>query len=215
MLDTPRHKGLRKKMIAGLQAEGIADQRVLEAMSKVPRHAFLDKAFAELAYENRAFTIGQGQTISHPYTVAYQSALLKTEPGMKVLEIGTGSGYQAAVLAELGVQLYTLERIKPLFEKTKPLLKQLGYAKIKCFHKDGFEGLPALGPYERIIITAAAPEIPKALMDQLAVCGIMIIPLGEGATQKMLRITKVGPQQFEQETLADFSFVPMLKGEIG
>jgi protein-L-isoaspartate(D-aspartate) O-methyltransferase len=214
MLDTPRHKGLRKKMIAGLQAEGIADQRVLEAMSKVPRHAFLDKAFAELAYENRAFTIGQGQTISHPYTVAYQSALLKTEPGMKVLEIGTGSGYQAAVLAELGVQLYTLERIKPLFEKTKPLLKQLGYTKIKCFHKDGFEGLAALGPYDRIIITAAAPEIPKALTDQLAIDGIMIIPLGEGTTQKMLRITKVGPQQFEQETLADFSFVPMLKGEV-
>jgi protein-L-isoaspartate(D-aspartate) O-methyltransferase len=215
MLDTPRHQGLRRKMIAGLQTEGITDQRVLQAMSKVPRHAFLDKAFAELAYENRAFTIGEGQTISHPYTVAYQSALLKTEPGMKVLEIGTGSGYQAAVLAELGVHLYTLERIRPLFEKTKPLLRQLGYTKIKCFHKDGFEGLPALAPFDRIIVTAAAPEMPKSLLEQLSIGGIMILPFGEGAKQKMLRMIRAGKTDFQQETLDEFSFVPMLKGEVG
>lgn len=214
MLDLPRHKGLRKKMIATLAAAGIEDEQVLAAIGRVPRHAFLEQAFTEIAYENRAFPIGEGQTISHPYTVAYQTTLLQLEPGHKVLEIGTGSGYQAAVLAEMGVQLYTLERIRPLYEKTQPLLKALGYTKIRCFHGDGFAGLPALGPFDRIIVTAAAPEIPKTLLAQLKVGGILIIPYGAGKVQKMLRITRQAEQEYEQETLNDFSFVPMLKGKV-
>lgn len=213
MIDTPRHKGLREKLVAQLQAEGIGDLKVLDALRRVPRHAFMDKAFNELAYENRAFSIGQGQTISQPYTVAYQTSLLNLSPGMKVMEIGTGSGYQAAVLAEMDVQLYTLERIQALFEKTKGLLKALGYRKIKCFYGDGFAGLPAFAPFDRIIITAAAPEMPEQLIKQLAIGGVMVIPFGAGDTQQMIRVTKTGAQTYEQEIFDDFKFVPMLKGK--
>jgi protein-L-isoaspartate(D-aspartate) O-methyltransferase len=213
MEDSYRTKGLRRKMVETVKGCGITDQRVLEALLKVPRHVFLDKAFVETAYENRAFSIGEGQTISQPYTVAYQTALLDVKPGDRVLEVGTGSGYQAAILAEMGAQVYTLERIKKLYDRTKSLLKSIGYKQIRCFHADGFEGLPGLAPFDKIIITAAAPEIPEKLKKQLSIGGIMIIPYGEGETQKMIKIVRVSEDAFEQEELDSFSFVPMLKGK--
>lgn len=213
MEDTYRTKGLRKKMVETVKGCGIKDETVLNALMKVPRHVFLDKAFVETAYENRAFSIGEGQTISQPYTVAYQTVLLDIKPGDKVLEVGTGSGYQAAILAEMGAQVYTLERIRKLFDRTRPLLKSMGYKQIRCFHADGFEGLPGLAPFDKIIITAAAPEIPEKLMKQLSIGGIMIIPYGEGGTQKMIKIIRIGEDEYKQEELDDFSFVPMLKGK--
>jgi len=213
MLDSYRHQGLRKKMIAILESEGISDRKVLEAVGRVPRHVFLDKAFTEIAYENRAFPIGEGQTISHPYTVAYQTQLLEIRPGDRILEIGTGSGYQAAVLAEMGAMVYTLERVKALFDRTRPILKSLGYTKIRCFYGDGFAGLPDLAPFDKVIITAAAPEIPETLLKQMRIGGRMIIPHGEGKVQKMLKISRKGEHDYEQETLDDFSFVPMLRGK--
>jgi protein-L-isoaspartate(D-aspartate) O-methyltransferase len=212
MQDDFRHKGLRKKLVQSLREQGIESKAVLEAIERVPRHLFLDKAFTEIAYENRAFPIGKGQTISHPFTVAYQTQLLELKPGMTVLEIGTGSGYQAAVLSEMGVKVYSLERIQYLHEKTQKLLKGIGYTKIRCFHGDGFAGLPELAPYDRILITAAAPEIPQGLLAQMAVGGMMVIPLGEMNVQKMLRIIRQDAHSFQQETFADFSFVPMLRG---
>lgn len=199
-------------MIQILRDKGITDSHVLDAINKVPRHQFLDKAFLEYAYQDRAFAIGRGQTISAPFTVAYQTQLLNLQPGMKVLEIGTGSGYQAAVLAECGVKVYTIERIVALHEKSKDFLKRRGYRNIQFFKGDGFEGLPSFAPYDRILITAAAPEIPATLLSQLGIGGIMVIPLGEGEVQKMQRITKVSDQEFHTEILEDFSFVPMLKG---
>ncbi len=214
MEDTHRHKGLRKKMIAVLKAKGIQDEKVLEAMNRVPRHVFLDKAFVEIAYEDRAFPIGDGQTISHPYTVAYQTQLLEIGFGEKILEIGTGSGYQTAVLAEMGAKIYTIERLKSLYDKTKPILKKLGYRKVRSFYGDGFEGIPDIAPFDKIIITAAAPEIPDAILKQLKIGGRLVIPFGEGEKQKMLVIERVGELDFEQKTLESFSFVPMLRGTI-
>jgi protein-L-isoaspartate(D-aspartate) O-methyltransferase len=199
-------------MIQILREKGITDSLVIEAINKVPRHQFLDKAFLEYAYQDRAFAIGRGQTISAPFTVAYQTQLLNLQPGMKALEIGTGSGYQAAVLAECGVKVYTIERIVALHEKSKDFLKRRGYRNIQFFKGDGFEGLPSFAPYDRILITAAAPEIPSVLLSQLCVGGIMVIPLGEGEVQKMQRITKVTNEEIHTEILEDFSFVPMLKG---
>lgn len=213
MEDSYRTKGLRKKMVETVKACGISNQLVLDALMRVPRHVFLDKAFVETAYENRAFSIGEGQTISQPYTVAYQTTLLNIKPGDKILEVGTGSGYQAAVLAEMGAQVYTLERIRKLYDRTKPLLKSMGYKQIRCFHADGFDGLPGLAPFDKIIVTAAAPEIPEKLMKQLTIGGIMIIPYGEGGTQKMIKIVRTSEDAFQQEELDDFSFVPMLKGK--
>lgn len=214
MNESHRHKGLRRKMISILEAKGIKDKKVLEAMGRVQRHAFLDKAFVEIAYEDRAFPIGDGQTISHPYTVAYQTQLLDIQQGDRILEIGTGSGYQAAVLAEMGANVYTIERIKKLYDKTKPILKELKYRNIMCFYGDGFLGIPELSPFDKIIITAAAPEIPEAILKQLKVGGILIIPYGEGEQQQMLKITRVSEFEFEQKTLDTFSFVPMLRGKI-
>ncbi len=199
-------------MIQILREKGITDSLVIEAINKVPRHQFLDKAFLEYAYQDRAFAIGRGQTISAPFTVAYQTQLLNLQPGMKALEIGTGSGYQAAVLAECGVKVYTIERIVALHEKSKDFLKRRGYRNIQFFKGDGFEGLPSFAPYDRILITAVAPEIPATLLSQLGIGGIMVIPLGEGEVQQMQRITKVSDQEFYTEILEDFSFVPMLKG---
>ncbi len=212
MEDSFRHQGLRRQMIQILREKGITDNQVLKAINSVPRHLFLDKAFLEFAYQDRAFAIGRGQTISAPFTVAYQTQLLQLSPSMKVLEIGTGSGYQAAVLAECGAKVYTIERIVALHEKSKDFLKRRGYKNIQFFKGDGFEGLPSFAPYDRILITAAAPEIPATLLNQLMVGGIMVIPLGEGEVQKMQRITKVSDDDLQTEILEDFSFVPMLKG---
>lgn len=211
--DTYRHKGLRKKLLQTIIAKGITDERVLDAILEVPRHYFLDSAFDEKAYEDIAFPIGEGQTISQPYTVAYQSQLLELKPFQKVLEIGTGSAYQAVVLAELGAQVYTIERQKKLFDANKsfPLLKK--YHSIKFFYGDGFEGLPTYGPFDKVIITAAAPEIPKKLIQQLKPGGIMVLPLGAGDTQQMMRITKLENGALKEEVFDHFSFVPMLGGK--
>ncbi len=211
--DTYRHQGLRRKLVQGIQAKGIGDERVLDALLAVPRHFFLDSAFDEAAYADRAFPIGEKQTISQPYTVAYQSALLQLEPFMKVLEIGTGSGYQAAVLAEMGAQVYTIERQKKLFEVNKRFQYLNKLKSIKCFYGDGFEGLPQFAPFDRIIITAAAPEIPSKLVDQLKPGGIMVLPLGTGNIQQMMRITRLENGALKEEVFDNFSFVPMVGGK--
>src|SRR5919206_60273 len=176
--DTYRHKGLRKKLVETIKQKGITDEKVLGAINKIPRHFFLDSAFDEVAYEDRAFPIAEKQTISQPYTVAYQTQLLEVKPFQKVLEIGTGSAYQACVLAELGTQVYTIERQKKLFDLNKrfDLLKK--YPNIKFFYGDGYQGLPTYGPFDRVLITAAAPEVPQKLIEQLKPGGMMVIPVG-------------------------------------
>ncbi|MEO7924914.1 MAG: protein-L-isoaspartate(D-aspartate) O-methyltransferase [Chitinophagaceae bacterium] len=210
--DTYRHKGLRKKLVQSIHAKGITDDRVLDAVLEVPRHFFLDSAFDEKAYEDKAFPIGEGQTISQPYTVAYQSQLLEVTPFMKVLEIGTGSAYQAVVLAEMGAQVHTIERQKKLFDSNKLFAFLKKYSSIKFFYGDGYEGLPTYAPFDRVIITAAAPEIPQKLVDQLKPGGMMVIPLGAGDMQQMMRITKLENSALKEEVFDHFSFVPMLGG---
>ena len=209
--DTFKHKGLRQQMVDNLRRKGITDEAVLKAMSEVPRHFFLDSALDSLAYEDRALKIGCDQTISHPSTVAMQSQLLALQRGMKVLEIGTGSGYQTAVLCRMGGKVFTIERQKGLFEQTRKLLAEEGF-RAQCFLGDGYQGLS--GSYDRIIVTCGAPEIPMALMAQLKVGGIMVIPLGEDE-QEMLRITKQGENREEWliEKFGTYSFVPMLNGK--
>lgn len=214
MVDTYRHKGMRKKLADGLRHKGIRSEAVLKAIETVPRHLFLDKAFVEAAYEDIAFQIGEGQTISQPYTVAYQTELLNIKKGDKVLEIGTGSGYQACILSEMGARVYTIERHKKLYEKTKKLIDALQYKNIKQFFGDGFEGIPSFAPYDKVIITAAAPEIPIKLIDQLKIGGIMVIPLNDGEIEKMKRITKISKEEFKEEEFDNFRFVPMLKGKV-
>ncbi|MDH7460873.1 protein-L-isoaspartate(D-aspartate) O-methyltransferase [Chitinophagaceae bacterium 26-R-25] len=211
--DTYRHKGLRKKLVDLLQSKGITDERVLTAINTVPRHYFLDSAFDKVAYEDRAFPIAQQQTISQPYTVAYQSQLLDINPFDKVLEIGTGSAYQACILGEMKAQVFTIERQKMLFDLNKqfPLLKK--YPNVKCFFGDGFEGLPTYAPFDKVIITAAAPFVPQKLVEQMKVGGRMVIPLGEGSVQKMKRLTKLADGSLHEEVFDNFSFVPMLEGK--
>lgn len=211
--DTYRHKGLRKKLMQVVQDKGITDERVLDAILEVPRHFFLESAFGEKAYEDKAFPIGEGQTISQPYTVAYQSQLLELKPFHKVLEIGTGSAYQAVVLAEMGAQVYTIERQKKLYESNKLFSFLKKYHSIKFFYGDGFEGLPTYAPFDRVIITAAAPVIPEKLIAQLKTGGMMVIPLGAGDVQQMMRITKLEAGVLKEEVFEDFSFVPMLGGK--
>ncbi|GAC1707758.1 MAG: protein-L-isoaspartate(D-aspartate) O-methyltransferase [Flavisolibacter sp.] len=188
--DTYRHKGLRKKLVDIIRNKGITDEKIIAAIEKIPRHFFLDSAFDEVAYEDKAFPIAEKQTISQPYTVAYQTELLEIKPFDKVLEIGTGSGYQACVLAELGSKVYTIERQKKLFESNKQFEFLKKYPQIKFFYGDGYEGLPTYGPFDKILITAAAPEIPTKLLEQLKEGGLMVIPVGTGAIQTMKRIVK-------------------------
>ena len=211
--DTYRHKGLRKKLTEGIRKKGITDERILDAINRIPRHFFLDSAFDDVAYEDRAFPIGEGQTISQPYTVAYQTLLLQIKPFEKVLEIGTGSVYQACVLAELGAQVYTIERQKKLFDLNKefPYLKK--YPNIKFFYGDGYEGLPTFAPFDKVLITAAAPEIPPKLIEQLKVGGMMVLPLGAGEVQQMKRVTKLERGAIKEEVFDNFSFVPMVEGK--
>jgi protein-L-isoaspartate(D-aspartate) O-methyltransferase len=211
--DTYRHKGLRKKLIDQLKEKGITDERVLNAINNIPRHYFLDSAFDEIAYEDRAFPIAEGQTISQPYTVAYQTQLLQVKPHDKILEIGTGSIYQATVLAEIGATVFTIERQKKLFEKTKQFVLKPKYPSIKFFFGDGYEGLPTFAPFDKVIITAAAPFIPPKLMQQLKAGGKMVIPVDEGEHQRMLRLTKNADGSYEEEVFDNFSFVPMLSGK--
>jgi protein-L-isoaspartate(D-aspartate) O-methyltransferase len=211
--DTYRHKGLRKKLLDILREKGITDENVLKAMNNIPRHFFMDSALDNIAYEDRAFPIAEGQTISQPYTVAYQTQLLQIKPNDKVLEIGTGSIYQATVLAELGAKVFTIERQKVLFDKTKQYIFKSKYINLKFFYGDGFEGLPTYGPFDKVIITAAAPFIPPKLMQQLKTGGYMVIPVDEGAHQRMLRLTKNEDGTYSEEIFENFSFVPMLGGK--
>ncbi|CAN5820402.1 protein-L-isoaspartate(D-aspartate) O-methyltransferase [soil metagenome] len=213
--DTYRHKGLRKKLVDILREKGITDEQVLNAMNNVPRHYFLDTALDNIAYEDRAFPIAEGQTISQPYTVAYQTQLLQIKPQEKILEIGTGSIYQATVLAEMGAKVFTIERQKALFEKTKHYVLKSKYPNIKFFYGDGFEGLPTYAAFDKVIITAAAPFIPPKLIAQLKPGGRMIIPLDAGEHQRMLRLTKQEDGSTVEEAFEHFSFVPMLVGKNG
>ncbi|MEO5941840.1 MAG: protein-L-isoaspartate(D-aspartate) O-methyltransferase [Ferruginibacter sp.] len=210
--DTYRHKGLRKQLVDILKEKGITDENVLAAINNIPRHYFLDTALDNIAYEDRAFPISDGQTISQPYTVAYQTQLLKVKPNEKILEIGTGSIYQATVLVEMGAKVFTIERQKNLFDKTKEYIFKSKYINLKFFYGDGFEGLPTYAPFDKVIITAAAPFIPPKLIDQLKPGGLMIIPLESGGHQRMLRLTKNEDGTYEEETFSNFSFVPMLSG---
>lgn len=208
--DTYRHKGMRRKLVELLRDKGISNEEVLAAIDRVPRHLFLDNAFINFAYKNQAFPIGADQTISHPFTVAFQTQLMELKPTDKVLEIGTGSGYQCSVLVEMGVKVFSIERHRSLHMKSKKQLNQLGYFP-KVFFGDGYKGLPGYAPFDKIIITAAAPFIPEDLKTQLKVGGFMIIPLGESETQEMQRIRKISETEYETETFGNFSFVPMLQ----
>ena len=214
--DTYRHKGLRKQLISTLREKGITDEKVLEAINNLPRHYFLDTAFDQIAYEDRAFPIGEGQTISQPYTVAYQTQLLEIKPFERILEIGTGSAYQASVLAEMGAYVFTIERQKKLFDANKNYIFKSKYPNLKFFYGDGFEGLPTYGPFDKVIITAAAPFIPQKLIQQMKPGGRMVIPVDEGGAQRMLRLTRgVGENDYTEEAFEQFSFVPMLSGKNG
>jgi len=210
--DNYKQRGLRNKLVKKLRLKGIADEAVLAAIGKVPRHVFFDDALLVHAYEDKAFPIGEGQTISQPYTVAFQTEKLEVKPGQKVLEIGTGSGYQATILLELGAKVYTIEFNKRLYEKTKAFLPLLGYHPYFSYG-DGSKGIPSKAPFDRIIVTAGAPVIPSALTDQLSENGILIIPVGDRETQKMIKITKKNGKLLKEE-FNQFAFVPLL-GESG
>ncbi len=209
MDDTYKHKGLRKKLAAEIAARGISDDQVLNAIASVPRHLFMDTAFLAFAYQDKAFPIDAGQTISQPFTVAYQSELLQVEKGDKVLEIGTGSGYQTSVLIEMGAKVYTIERQKTLYDKARHFLPSLGYNP-KMFYGDGYKGLPSFAPFDKVIVTAGAPFIPEDLTKQLRVGGIMVIPVGNDKGQVMTTIIRTSENSFEKTELENFRFVPLL-----
>lgn len=210
LVDTFRHKGLRKKLVESIRAKGIANERVLEAMDQVPRHYFFDSGFLEYAYEDKAFPIGEGQTISQPYTVAYQTELLDVKKGDKVLEVGTGSGYQAAILFSMGAKIYSVERQRPLYVKSKDLLGKIGYP-VKVHFGDGYNGLPAFAPFDRILVTAGAPFIPQKLIDQLKPGGKLVIPVNEGEHQIMTLVVKNMDNTIETTRHGFFKFVPLLE----
>ena len=210
MIDSYKHKGLRNKLVDKIRERGITDEKVLSVIQEIPRHYFIhDNAFLPYAYDDIAFPIGAQQTISQPYTVAFQTALLKLKKGEKVLEIGTGSGYQTAVLVKMGVKVFTIERQKTLFDKTKNFLPTIGY-RPKFFYGDGYKGLPVFAPFDKIIVTAGAPYIPEDLQLQLTVGGILVIPVGDGGIQKMIIVKRLSETKFEQDELEEFKFVPML-----
>ncbi|HBW87149.1 MAG TPA: protein-L-isoaspartate O-methyltransferase [Crocinitomicaceae bacterium] len=208
--DTFKHKGKRKILIAELRAKGITDEKILEAFDAIPRHFFLDLAFEEQAYSNMAFQIGSGQTISHPYTVAFQTQLLEVEKGMKVLEIGTGSGFQTCILGKLGVKIVSIERHRDLHLKAKKMLEFFNI-NAKLFFGDGYAGNQSYAPYDRILVTCGAPDVPRELMKQLKIGGYMVIPVGEGDEQKMLKITKKNNEEYSILEFGTFKFVPMLE----
>lgn len=213
MQDTYRHKGLRNGLVKVISEKGIKDKRILDAMAKVPRHLFFDNAFVEFAYQDKAFPIGSGQTISQPYTVAFQTELLEIKKGEKVLEIGTGSGYQTAILLEVGAKVFSIERQKKLYIKAKSMLEKMSY-RVKLFFGDGFKGLPAFGPFDKILVTAGAPDIPKDLIDQLKNGGVMVIPVDRGESQTMFRLVKnMEDDNYVIEEHGNFMFVPMLKNK--
>lgn len=213
MNDDNVHKGLRSQLVKVLIEKGIKDENVLNAIGKVPRHLFFDKEFQQkYAYDDIAFPIGAGQTISQPYTVAFQTSLLQVKKRSKILEIGTGSGYQAAVLCELGAKVFSVERQQELFEVSNHFLKKMGYNP-KCFYGDGFIGREVFAPYDGILVTCGAPYIPEPLKLQLKINGRLVIPVGEGETQQMKLVVRLDEDEFSEETLGAFSFVPMLKNK--
>ncbi len=212
MTDSYRFKGLRKRLVDILKSKGISDEKVLNAILKIPRHLFMGKGFEEHAYKDNAFPIASNQTISQPYTVAFQTSLLDLKKTDKILEIGTGSGYQAAVLSEIGVKLFTIERQRELYLSSKIILKKLGYNPYS-YYGDGYKGLPTYAPFDKILITAGAEKIPENLLEQLKIGGVMVAPIGESSSQDMLRITKIDDFKFKKENFGKFVFVPMLKGK--
>jgi len=213
MTDTFEAKGKRKKLIEELRRKGITDEDVLKAINRVPRHMFMDPAFLHHAYTDKAFPISSGQTISQPYTVAVQTSLLSVKKRDRILEVGTGSGYQAAVLVEMGAKVYTIERFRDLFLKAQQTLASLGYP-ADFFYGDGYEGKPQYGPFDGIIVTAAAPEIPVRLPAQLKINGRLVVPVGDSSTQVMTVVTRTGEDTYEYSSHGTFSFVPMLKGTV-
>ena len=210
MRDTSKHQGLRNQLAKSLKEKGISDQKVLDAIRKVPRHLFIDSSFEDHAHQDKAFPIAAGQTISQPYTVAFQSQVLGIRQGDKVLEIGTGSGYQTAVLIALQAEVYSIERQHELFKKTSSFLPKIGYRPKKLIFGDGYKGFPEKAPFDKVIVTAGAPYIPKALMAQLKVGGKLLIPVGD-LTQTMTLLIRTSPKKFEKHELGDFTFVPMLQ----
>ena len=210
MKDTFKHQGLRQKLVETIKNKGITDEAVLDAIGKIPRHLFMDSGFLDHAYQDKAFPIAADQTISQPYTVAFQTELLQVKPGHKILEIGTGSGYQAAVLCELGAKVYTIERQNELYKKTSKFLPKLGYRAKKFIFGDGYIGLEEEAPFDRIIVTAGAPFVPKPLLSQLKIDGRLVIPVGDDIQVMTLFIRK-GPKAFEQHEFGEFRFVPLLE----
>ena len=210
MIDSYKHKGLRKQLVDTIREKGIVDEEVLNAIGKIPRHLFMDSSFLEFAYQDKPFPIGSGQTISQPYTVEFQTELLEVKPGERILEIGTGSVYQACVLEELGAKVFTIERQKKLYLKSKKFLAELNY-KAKIFYGDGYKGLPAFAPFDKILITAGAPELPAELTSQLKTGGMIVVPLGRGGIQVMVRFIKEEDGSMRKEDHGTFRFVPLLK----
>jgi protein-L-isoaspartate(D-aspartate) O-methyltransferase len=209
--DTLQHRGMRRRLVETITQKGISDKNVLDAIGRVPRHLFMESSFIRFAYKDQAFPIGAGQTISQPFTVAFQTQLLNVVPNSKILEIGTGSGYQAAVLLEMGAQVFTIERQQELFVKVQQLLPQLGYNP-RFFYGDGYKGLPTYGPFDGIVVTAGAPSIPEDLKTQMAIGGRMVIPVSSGDHQVMTLLIRQGEDEWEEQQYGDFAFVPMLRG---
>ena len=209
MIDSYKHQGLRSQLVKTIQMKGISDFNVLSAIEKVPRHFFFDSSFLSFAYEDKAFPIGAGQTISQPYTVAFQTELLKLTKGEKVLEVGTGSGYQACILAEIGAKVFSIERMKSLYDKAVKFIPSLGY-NVKLFYGDGYKGLPSFAPFDKILVTAGAPYVPDALIEQLKIGGILVIPVGSGDIQIMTAVTKKSETEVIKIEHGTFRFVPLL-----
>lgn len=210
MKDTFKHKGLRQKLVETIKSKGIKNENVLQAIGNIPRHLFMDSGFLDHAYQDKAFPIAANQTISQPYTVAFQTELLQIKKGNKILEIGTGSGYQAAVLCELGAKVYSIERQQELFKKTSKFLPKLGYMPKKLIFGDGYKGLPEEAPFDGIIVTAGAPFVPKPLLAQLKIGGKLVIPVGDDV-QTMTMYIRKGAKEFEKHEFGDFRFVPLLE----
>lgn len=213
MQDTFKHKGMRRQLINELREKGISNELILEAFNAIPRHFFLDLAFEQQAYSNQAFQIGAGQTISHPYTVAFQTDLLELKKGDKVLEIGTGSGFQTCILCQLGAKVYSIERQRELFLKAKKIIHDFNFNP-RLVYGDGYAGLPLHAPFDKVLVTCGAPFVPDALVEQLKDGGIMVIPVGEGKDQVMLKITKLPDGEVDIQKYGYFSFVPMLENKV-